>query len=269
MAPALRAAAVALGGTLYVSLFWFKPPPGWPGQLGASRRFLLDGVAQTLDITTQWSWVLVGLVLGGLLPALVLWQLGRRQGVSLLGPGQRDGWRLVGLAYAVAFVFLLWLASRQGFRDYYTGMMRRGLGAPALRFMLVLVAEHICIQGLVFRLALGAPESWPTAALRSTATGWRGGLARLLGLGPGPGLLTRLGLDTPVLLALLAQAWVFGWVHVSKDLGELLMSFPGGMALGYLTWRARSVWPCATLHAATGTTVIALAILLFGMKVGP
>ncbi|MFH1812432.1 MAG: CPBP family intramembrane glutamic endopeptidase [Pseudomonadota bacterium] len=251
-------------GTLWVSLFWFKPPGSWPQELGMSRRFVLSTVSAWTGLPGIWSWVVASLVLGGLLPAVLL-LLSSRQGTpSLLGPGSRAGWRLAGLAYLGALPFLWWLASRPSFRDYYEPMLRGGLGGPAVRFVLVITAEHICIQGAVLRLALGVRPPWPALPLpMDHASGWQR-LAGALGLAGAGGPAARLGVDGRVLLALGVQAWVFGWVHVSKDLGELFLSFPGGLALGYLAWRSRSVWPCVALHAATGGSVIGLSYLLYG-----
>ena len=129
-----------------------------------------------------------------------------------------------------------------------------------LRFALVLVAEHICIQGLILVLALPGVDAQPAAPLAVSGDHFFARLRRFLGLGP-DWTLRSFELNPAVLVAIAVQAWVFGWVHFSKDLGELALSFPGGFALGYLAWRARSVWPCVVLHAATGLTVILLSLL--------
>ena len=263
----LRHLAVAIGGCLYVALFWLRPPASWPSWIGLPRRTLIDLTAELCGCNSTWAWVVLSMILGGVVPAIALLLLRRRWPPSLLCGGTSLGWKLAAIGYAIAFVLLLYLASRQGFRDYYARMMRGGLLGPALRFYLVIIPEHICIQGLILRLALGPVATWPRIGELSASTSWLR-LRRTLGMGPGPGLGRIFGVDGNVLAALAAQALVFGWVHLSKDVGELLLSFPGGFALGYLVLRARSVWPCVALHAITGTTVIVLAILLFGMPVG-
>jgi membrane protease YdiL (CAAX protease family) len=57
--------------------------------------------------------------------------------------------------------------------------------------------------------------------------------------------------------ALIGQTLVFGAIHVQKDVGELVMSVPGGLALGILTYRARSIWPSVVLHQAASAIVLA------------
>ncbi len=232
------------------------------------RRFVIRQAHELTGLSSNWSWVVASIFLGGLLPALLLLWHSRGRGGSFLGFGTILGWRIVGLAYLGAFVFLAYLASRSEFRDYYANIMRKGLAGPSARFFLVIIPEHICIQGLVLRLALGPPERWPELAPPLVVRGWWTRLLSWLGLTSSPGFLPRLGLDGRVLAALMAQAWIFGWVHIGKDIGEMALSFPGGLALGYLAWRAQSVWPATLLHALTGATVIAIAVLFFGMPIG-
>jgi len=141
MRPWSRTLVVTLLATAWVSLFWFRPPRSWPPALGLARRTVLDTAGAWTGLPGTWAWVLVSLLLGGLVPAVVLWLVARRGPPSLLGAGTRAGWRLTGLAYLGAFPFLLWLAARPSFRDYYVPMLQGGLAGPALRFVLVITAD--------------------------------------------------------------------------------------------------------------------------------
>jgi membrane protease YdiL (CAAX protease family) len=251
-----------------VSLFWFKPPASFPTGIGWCRRKLIDATAAFVGVDNTWSWVILSVILGGVLPSFILLLLRKRMPPSFLDKGTRIGWKLVSFGYLVAFGALFYLASRTSFRDYYVSSFRQGLTLPALRFGVVVVAEHICIQGLVFRMALGDSAAWPAKPTPPTHNRVLARFKRMLGLGASNNFCALFGVDSNVLWAMAAQAWVFGWVHFSKDVGELLMSFPGGFALGYLAWRAQSVWPCIALHVLTGATVIAIAILVFAMPLG-
>ncbi|MBN2359615.1 MAG: CPBP family intramembrane metalloprotease [Deltaproteobacteria bacterium] len=266
MRAALRVGLASLLGALYVSLFWLRPPSSWPAWLGWSRRHLIDLTAHLLHVPSNWAWAINGLVLGGVLPALLLLALRRRLGFTLLGPGNRAGWRLAAISYLGALIPLLALAARPDFRHYYQSLLGRDLGGNAARYLIVVCAEHVCIQAAILRLALGAPDRLPALPAVAAGAGPGQRVRRWLGLGAG-GWRTALGVDGVVLAALLGQALIFGWVHLSKDVGELISSFPGGLAIGYLAWRSRSIWPCAVLHIASGVTLIALAVL-FGMKIG-
>jgi len=266
MHPRTRVGLVTLLGAIYVSLFWLRPPGSWPAWLGWSRRHLIDFTTHLLHVPASWGWALNGVILGGLLPALLLLALRRRLGFTLLGPGNRVGWRLVGVGYLFALVPLLVLAWRPEFRGYYQSMIGHDVVGNAQRYLVVVCAEHICVQGAILRLALGGLDRVPPLPTSAVGDGIGARLRRVLGLGSG-GWRTTFGIDGLVLLALIGQALIFGWVHVSKDVGELISSFPGGFAIGYIAWRGRSIWPCAVLHVATGVTVIGLA-MLFGMKIG-
>ena len=261
----LRTFIVLVLGTLYVSLFWFHPPASWPQWMGASRAWLITQIVQLAGLSRQDAWVISGVLFGGLLPTIFLlgWRgqkLAKR--FIFLGPGRKIGWRYVLISYLVALGPLLWLASRPSFRHYYANTIDHGLASMSLRFALVLIAEHICIQGLILVLALPDKEHQPLEPAAVLGDHISARLRRLLTLGP-DWSLRSFELNVPVLMAISVQAWVFGWVHFSKDLGELALSFPGGFALGYLAWRARSVWPCVVLHAATGLTVIVFSIVLY------
>jgi membrane protease YdiL (CAAX protease family) len=82
------------------------------------------------------------------------------------------------------------------------------------------------------------------------------------GLPPGArGFAAWVGIPALVWPALIAQALVFGLVHVGKTPEELLTAFPGGLGLGMLTWRMRSVWPSVLLHVGTGAIILVTILL--------
>lgn len=119
---------------------------------------------------------------------------------------------------------------------------------------LVIVVEHALIEGVLFVLALlggtmgHAPDPPRTGRLAFLGFGYPIGGERTL--------CAWLGVPKEVWPALVGQALVFGLVHMGKDVGELVTAFPGGLGLGLLTYRVRSVWPSVLLHLGTGATVL-------------
>jgi len=79
----------------------------------------------------------------------------------------------------------------------------------------------------------------------------------------GKRLLAWWGLDGQSLGAIIASGMLFGIVHVGAQPIEFLTSFPGGIALGYLTYRSRSIWPGWLIHIAQ-MILVTLAMLLTG-----
>jgi membrane protease YdiL (CAAX protease family) len=65
-----------------------------------------------------------------------------------------------------------------------------------------------------------------------------------------------LGLPEGCLWAMTLQALLFGLVHFGKAPAELLMSFPGGLALAYVAYRCNSFLVPMLLHAATALTTL-------------
>ena len=76
-------------------------------------------------------------------------------------------------------------------------------------------------------------------------------------------LLAWWGLDVGGFWAILVSGMLFGLVHVGARPIEFLTSFPGGMAVCYLTYRSRSIWPGWLVHVAQMGWV-ALAMWLMG-----
>jgi hypothetical protein len=126
--------------------------------------------------------------------------------------------------------------------------------------VLVIVVEHVWIAGLVLALALPGghlPRHDDPAPPRQ-------GRFQSLGFGLVPGehgISAWLGIPTSAWPALLGQAVLFGAIHISKDAGELIASFPGGLALGLITYRVGSIWPTVALHAGTSAVVLLVVAL--------
>ncbi len=76
-------------------------------------------------------------------------------------------------------------------------------------------------------------------------------------------LIKQLLINLPdgCLLAVLASAMLFGLVHLGKDPRELMLSLPGGIALGYLAYRTNTWLIPLALHLATAGTACAMIVV--------
>jgi membrane protease YdiL (CAAX protease family) len=77
----------------------------------------------------------------------------------------------------------------------------------------------------------------------------------------GKGISDWFGIPTWAWPALIGQALIFGLIHWGKHPAEILSAFPGGLGLGMLTYRIRSVWATILLHIGTGAIVVGVAFM--------
>jgi hypothetical protein len=265
--PAFRGricfAAVVLLMFVYVSAFWGSAAQRLPDPLcrwayiakRAPQRWWLSHVAASrlrverlalLNLAVEFG-------LGLLVPALLLRAAGRRPRDYGLRTPNALGWRLLLAGVALSVPFGLWLLYDQ--REQLQNVLKYPMLWHAQR-LLSMVPEHFLICGVVTGLLL--PERrLPDAVPIPSVEGSRPMRAlRWLGLaqpGSGPSrnaVLEWLGLDGTSLAALCASGLIFGLVHIGKAPLELTLSFPGGVAVAYLTLRSQSIWPAITAHWA-------------------
>lgn len=252
-----RALGVLLFGLFWTSWFWLRPVRHlWPWQ--DFYPWFDRTVLGWVDGGRYVRWVLRSYIFVGL-PILGLWFAGFPPRALGMGRMADKGWRIVALAFVVAAPFLVWLGLRPGMHQYYAHMFRFDGYVPLLANALVIVVEHALIEGVLLTLALPKQHAWDAAdPVRTGRLAW-------LGFGFVDGeprnLSTWIGIPAEAWPALIAQALVFGLVHLGKDMGELVTAFPGGLGLGLLTYRIRSVWPSVMLHLGTGAVILATIAL--------
>jgi hypothetical protein len=126
-----------------------------------------------------------------------------------------------------------------------------------------MVPEHFLICGVTVAVLLPErrlPEHVPLAD--PTGPWWRSGL-RWLGLAQSGGTtLGWAGLTIESLAAITLSGVAFGIVHFGKEIPELILSFPGGVAVAYVTLRCGSIWPALVAHW-TMNLVPAAMILIY------
>jgi hypothetical protein len=251
-----RALLATLLGALWVSLFWLQPARQWP--LWSDFYRFMDGLL--FDVTGQkgtWRWVIKSYLMV-LAPIGFLWIFGKPPTALGLGRMADKGWRIVAVGFAISLPVLIWLGLRPGIQSYYASMFTKTGYSPMLANMLVIVVEHAFIEGLLLSFALpGGTFAHGPEPERQGRFAWLG-----FGCPEGQrGFLAWIGIPPKVVPALVGQALVFGMVHAGKEVGELVTAFPGGLGLGALTYRIRSVWPSVLLHVGTGAVILATAWL--------
>lgn len=254
----LRAGAATAFGLLYTSLFWIQPlrkTTPWKEWYRFVDRSLYD----VLGFGGAWRWAVKSYLMVGL-AILLLWALGKKPKALGMGRMAQQGWRIIALAMALAFPVEVWLGMRPTIHRYYASMFSASGWEPVLANALVIAVEHALIEGVILALAL--PPGWSFEELGDDPPR-RGRLAWLgFGLPEGErGFFAWIGVPAVVFPALIGQAVVFGVVHSGKEVAEFWTAWPGGLGLGLLTYRIRSVWPSVLLHLGTGAVILTTAWL--------
>ena len=258
MKPTTRAALVCALGFLWLTLFWFEPARTWPLRSAIDRAaYRLLEQRLGLDAAFAWtirSWFFV------LVPVAVLRLTGRTLAPLGLGRMATTGWRIVSAGFVAALPALVWLGLRPGIQLYYRALFEPGGWKLFVAYLLVIVVEHVWVAGVVLALAL--PDGRLPEHLIDPP---RRGMLQAFGFGTpvgGPkGVSAWLGISPDAWPAIVGQALVFGAIHMGKDPGELATSFPGGLAIGIITYRVGSIWPTVALHAGTSAVVVLTAYL--------
>ncbi len=268
--------AVAAAAAFYVSLFWVRAQPWMPrGLCEVIRQFHIfagrqvTAAASLVDwpLVGRWGWALVSLAMGLVLPWLIMALIGRGRPRDLgLRWPNRVGWRLIAVGYLGSLPLLALMASSPATRAYYQhDVAHWSLGRVFGPYLMVLIAEHFLFHGVLLAV-LRPGRRWPTVPTPAPADGTIARrVVRWIGLAqPTDGArgLRRLGrwigLPDACWWALLLQTALFGLVHVGKSPAELAMSFPGGLAMGYVAYRCNSWLVPIILHAGTALSVLVL-----------
>ncbi|MGE0451459.1 MAG: CPBP family intramembrane glutamic endopeptidase [Vicinamibacterales bacterium] len=255
-AACVRAAALTAAGFVWVTLFWFQPAESWPYRR-AVDEFASLVLVDTAGLDVMWAWSVRSWTFVGI-PLLLLRLAGRPfDDLGLGGTSGPHDWRIVAAGVLVSAPVILALGMRSGVQHYYRGFFTPDVWRLAAVYATVTVAEHVWIPGVMLALMLPCGRLPP----RQPGPPRRGPLGGLgFGASPGgSGVSDWLGVPVYAWPALLGQALIFGSIHASKDPGEFLSAFPGGLALGVVSLRLRSIWPALVLHAGVSTLIVLVA----------
>ena len=200
-------------------------------------------------------WAASNVVLGMMVPAGLLFLSGRRLREMGMGRPNELGWRFTLVGGLLSVPFGLWLVANapQAVAEVWRDFLYVAPCAGA-----VIIAEHFLISG-VFAVLMLPGRRLPARAPIAPVGGapirrllrWLG-LAQPTDASNEPRVLAWFGLTKPALFGVVASAVLFFTVHVGQDNQwlELVLSFPGGALMAYMTLRCRSIWPGVLAHYA-------------------
>jgi hypothetical protein len=264
------------------SLILFVRPQSWPlarvttwtDQLQRAIREMIEAACVLLGVgrvTFEIRWAIYFVLAAGVIPwvVLVLVRRGRPYALGFRLPN-RIGWRIVVVGWLLAFPFQLWMIKGASFADYYRPQLERS-GVPVFLayYAVVILAEHFYFHGFLLATCRSGGR-WPgSATVAPPAGGLHVRILRWIGLcqpvdgATGAARLTRwIGLQDHCILPILVSGLLFAAVHLGKDPRELALSLPGGIALGYVSYRTNTWLIPFLLHALNAGTACALMLLM-------
>ncbi|MGB7291228.1 MAG: CPBP family intramembrane glutamic endopeptidase [Thermodesulfobacteriota bacterium] len=209
------------------------------------------------NVLTSWNendqvvalWLVVWVILGMMVPAALLYL----SGLKLTDVGMRMpntlGWRMIILGIVVSIPFGILLLNS---KNYDTG--QNPLSPEYMMTLLSMIPEHFLVTGVCTALMLPGRRlpsdvSFEPVEGNFIEKGLRWfGLAQISANAGSNRILDWFGLTWVALFAIVASGAVFRMIHLGKDDLELMLSFPGGVAIAYMTIRSHSVWPSVVSH---------------------
>jgi membrane protease YdiL (CAAX protease family) len=221
------------------------------------------------NILTSWNendqivalWLVVWVILGMILPAALLYLSGLKLSDVGMGMPNTLGWRMIILGIVVSIPFGLLLSIS---KNNYIG---QNLFTPEYLMILVsMIPEHFLVTGVCTALMLPGRRlpsdvSFEPVEGDLITKGLRWfGLAQSSASTSSNRILDWFGLTWVSLFAIVASGAVFRMIHLGKNDLELMLSFPGGVAIAYMTIRTKSIWPSVISHWSLN--LVPLGILL-------
>ncbi len=289
--PWLRGVVLWLALAVYVTACWGHFGRDWPGWVRSYAGWLSRGVWQAYvqrvdagheqvrsvpghgrvrsvraDLATRQAvWAGTSLVFGGVVPLAAIFAMGRRPRVVGLRRSNRWGGRVVAIGVLVTVPFAYAFSGER--MDPGTVALQAAMPTWVQLAVVIGVSlpEHLLLTGIAVagflpggRLPVPGPLAEVDGGLGKRILRWLG-LAQPAAPGSSPGgrFLAWWGLDEPALTAILGGGLLFGLVHVGARPIEFVTSFPGGVAVCYVTYRSGSIWPAWLIHMAQ-------VVLVFG-----
>ncbi len=221
------------------------------------------------NVLTSWNesdrivalWLVVWIILGMMVPAALLYLSELKLTDVGMGIPNTLGWRMIILGIAVSIPFGILLLNS---KNYDNG--QNPLNPEYLMSLLSMIPEHFLVTGVCTALMLPGRRLQSDVSLEPVdgnfiEKGLRWfGLAQTSANTGGNRILDWFGLTWVSLFAIIASGAVFRMIHLGKNDLELMLSFPGGVAVAYMTIRCHSIWPSVISHWSLN--LIPLGILL-------
>lgn len=221
------------------------------------------------NVLTSWSqndqiialWLAVWVILGMMVPAFLLYLSGLKLTDVGMGMPNTLGWRMIILGIVLSIPFGIWLLNS---KNYDTG--QNPLSLEYLMTLLSMIPEHFLATGVCTALMLPGRRLPSDVSLDPVEGNFMEKVLRWLGLAQSSAnagsnrILDWFGLTWVSLFAIVASGALFRMIHIGKDNLELMLSFPGGIAIAYMTIRCHSIWPSVVSHWSLN--IIPLGILM-------
>jgi hypothetical protein len=256
--------------TIYIAIFWARlakllPPPYnewtfiYEPLIGPwwINNFFLD---QPVYIRLEILWYILCFVSSMAIPIIILILRGRKLTDFGIGMLNRLGIRLTSIAIVVSIPFGLWIQIESPYPHRLTTMYVISLFNK--------IPEHFLILGILTALML-THRRLPNPAYMAPIEGSTGqkilrwlGLAQPVTIDSDSPILAWFGLNWTSLFAICASGLVFFMIHLGRaNPVEVALSLPGGIMVGYITFRTHSIWHAIPAHWTLN--LVPMAILHF------
>ena len=163
------------------------------------------------------------------------------------------------LLYLVALPALIWLSAREDMYQYYQPYIKEGLWTYLLWTNLIMVFEHVSLQGIL--VAFMEPAFFSGSSEQICGSESNKGKKNKRGLMLVRDFQNWFRIDPYYYFVILLDGLLFMLIHVGKPLSEVLTAFPGGVFLGLLAFKFKSFLPCYLIHTMTAGTIIFLIMI--------
>ncbi len=207
-------------------------------------------------------WLTVWVALGMIVPAALLYLSGLKLNDVGMGMPNRLGGRMIVLGVVVSIPFGLLLLNSKNYH-----IAENPLNPEYMMVLLSMIPEHFLVTGVCTALMLPG-RRLPSEVSLDPVDGnlVKKGL-RWFGLAQGSAntgssrIVDWLGLTWVSLFAIVASGAVFRMIHLGKHDLELMLSFPGGVAIAYMTIRSHSIWPSVIAHWSLNLIPLGILVL--------
>ena len=163
------------------------------------------------------------------------------------------------LLYIVALPVIIWLSAREDMYQYYLPYIKEGLWTYVLWTNLIMVFEHVSLQGIL--VAFMEPDFFSGSSEKLSVLEGSEGKSTKRGLKCVRDLQNWFSIDPYYYFVILLDGILFMLIHVGKPISEVLTAFPGGVFLALLAFKFKSFLPCYLIHTMTAGTIIFLIII--------
>ena len=243
--------------SFYTLLLWGNVPLISP--LGNPYFSILKNIIN-LNLPHYQLWVVISgihflivpLIIGRFFLKFSLREMGLR-GISF------SQFKVLLLLYLVALPVLIWLSAREDMAQYYQPYIKEGLWTYVLWTNLIMIFEHVSLQGIL--VAFMEPDFHSVSSEQLISSESNKVNKSKKGLKWVRDFKNWFRIEPYYYFVIFLDGLLFMLIHVGKPLSEVLTAFPGGVFLGLLAFKFKSFLPCYLIHTMTAGTIIFLIMI--------